>query len=514
MKELSAGDRISEYVLEERLGKGGFGEVWKARHHVLSDKYVAIKIPLDRDYVKQLKSEGIFQHELESDGVVKTLGLDPDHDPPYFVMEYVDGRSLRDLLKEKGRLEPERAVEIARTVFQVLKAAHDKKIVHRDIKPENVLIDREGRVKLSDFGLGQVVEATASCLMLSGSLVTTDGRSVSGTLHYMSPEQKDPEKPVDGRSDIYSAGLLLFEMLTGSLPEGGEVPSDLVPGLPGSLDSIFRTCYARLDRRYRSASEVLEDLENWDVSEEDEEGREGAEVVTLAALSREEVLAALGIDGDTLDTFVAEGLLHPVTKEGRALFEKREVDAIRTMTQKTTDEGEPIETKLERWIAPEEPRPPLKPAGLLGRTLALCIDCLVIMLLGLVLSFFARPTALYRTFFPLQQAFGRLMGPLLLLKAPLPPFAALFFTGVFSPLGVAYYVISVGLWNTTLGKYILGFRIVTADGGEPGFLRAFYRYLGYFVTVATLGVGFFMIPFHSERRALHDLLAGTRVIKL
>jgi serine/threonine protein kinase len=268
---LQPGQRISEYVLERRLGRGGFGEVWKARHHIWRDKVVAVKVPLDRDYVHSLRSEGILQHEIESEHIVKTLGLDPDGNPPYFVMEYVDGQSLRDFLKARGKMRPEEAIDVSLQVLEVLRLAHEKGIVHRDLKPENILIHKDGRVLLTDFGLGKVVENTTSQLVLSGSMKTRDGRDIVGTINYMSPEQRDPDSPVDGRSDIYSFGILLFEMLTGERPQGGEVPGDLVRGLDKRFDRIFKRCYARLEKRYGSPDEIIEDMEAIRRGEEEEE---------------------------------------------------------------------------------------------------------------------------------------------------------------------------------------------------------------------------------------------------
>ena len=277
------GLRVGEHVLDELIGRGGFGEVWRAHHHVLKDKLVAVKVPLDPDYVSRLKSEGILQHSLEGEHVVRILGLDPDHDPPYLTMEWVSGQSLRDYLKAHGRLDQAEALRIGREIAEALTEAHRKSIVHRDLKPENILLDQEGRVRLTDFGLGKLVEGTTAGKLLSGSLVSLDGGNVVGTLRYMSPEQRDPQRAatVDARADVYAFGLVLFEMLTGSPPEGVEAPSEVVASLDPRIDAVFRRCYARLESRYAHMGEVLRELDA--LSAEDAQQQEPAPASPLEA---------------------------------------------------------------------------------------------------------------------------------------------------------------------------------------------------------------------------------------
>jgi len=133
--------------------------------------------------------------------------------------------------------------------------------VHLDLKPENVLIDRAGNAFVTDFGLGRVVAETASRLVRSGSVRTREGGDLAGTIGYMAPEQKTPGKPVDPRADVYAFGLVFFEMLTGALPEGGEVPSERIAGLDRRIDAVFSRCYARLEKRYATGASLLRDLE-------------------------------------------------------------------------------------------------------------------------------------------------------------------------------------------------------------------------------------------------------------
>ncbi len=256
---MQKGDRISEYILVERIGRGGFGEVWKAKHEILPDKLVAIKIPTDEHYIEQLRSEGILQHTLDHPNIVKTLGLSVTASPPYFIMDLVEGKSLRDRLKEAGRLPVPEALSVVSQVGQALAYAHRKGVVHADIKPENILIDKDGQAMLTDFGLGRVSQTYSAALALDGSLITKEGHSITGTLDYMSPEQKQGEQ-FGPESDVYSLGVVLFEVLTGELPQPQDVPSDLVGGMPPYLDYVFTKCYTRVAKRYKHADEMLKDL--------------------------------------------------------------------------------------------------------------------------------------------------------------------------------------------------------------------------------------------------------------
>jgi len=264
MSALKENDRVSNYILEERRGEGSFGEVWRARHHVLGD-VVAVKIPTDPQYVRNLQREGVTVHGLKHPNVVRIIDLDPYADPPYLAMEYVDGPSLREAIDAlRSNFPIDAAVTIMRGVLGALGAAHKQGIIHRDIKPANVLLahplDRldqitEQAVKVVDFGLGHVGGMTTRSMTQSGSVGGEEAARIAGTLAYMSPEQREG-KPVDARSDLYSCGVVLFEMLTGERPAGGEVPSALRSSLPSYLDDVFRRCYARQDRRYASTGEM------------------------------------------------------------------------------------------------------------------------------------------------------------------------------------------------------------------------------------------------------------------
>lgn len=256
-RTLKAGDAISEFILDREIGSGGFARVWRAVHKHLPGRVVAIKIPDNAEFVRQLAGEGRIQHRLDHPRIVRTLGLDLDADPPYFVMELVDGGSLRARLRRDGRLPCDEALRIFRHVLEALECAHGQGVLHLDVKPENILLDTGGDAKLSDFGLGRAVHATTESILVSGSLESR--RDVAGTLAYMPREQREGRN-VDARADLYAAGIVLFEMLTGERPEHGDVPSRLVPGLDARIDDIFGRCCARPDQRFSSARAVLDAL--------------------------------------------------------------------------------------------------------------------------------------------------------------------------------------------------------------------------------------------------------------
>jgi len=273
-RAIQKGDRISEYALLEKLGQGGFGEVWKAEHAQIPGKFVAIKIPTSPEAMDCLKQEAQFQHELDHPNIVKTIGLNTQNDPPYFIMEYVEGKNLRQLMLDDGILPPPYAIDIAVQVCEALSFAHGKGIVHKDIKPENILVEKKkidiskkGKallhyVKLTDLGLGMFPGRSQSEIVISEHARTSGVRILSGTLFYMAPEQMVPGRQVDARVDVYSVGVVLYEMLTGELPLGMDLPSELNPVVTPELDAICKRALS-IDRdvRYQSARDLAADLQ-------------------------------------------------------------------------------------------------------------------------------------------------------------------------------------------------------------------------------------------------------------
>lgn len=271
MTGIEVGSRISEYILDEIAGAGSFGQVWKAHHHIWKDKRVAIKIPTDSQYVRNLQREGVTIHGLNHPNIVRAVGLDPYGEIPYLVMEFVDGVALRTIIDQYPKGMPVRpAHRIICGLLRALEHAHDNGVIHRDVKPANILIAGGGSkpteeidiedVKITDFGLGKTGEITTSSIMQSGSLLSEEGRSISGTLAYMAPEQRDGGR-TDARSDLYAVGVVLFEMLCGERPSGSDMPSHVREGLPSWVDPVFSRLYTRRERRFASAAEVLETID-------------------------------------------------------------------------------------------------------------------------------------------------------------------------------------------------------------------------------------------------------------
>src|SRR5262245_5335189 len=273
-RAIQKGDRISESALLEKLGQGGFGEVWKAEPAQIHGKFVAIKIPTSPEAMDCLKQEAQFQHELDHPNIVKTIGLNTQNDPPYFIMEYVEGKNLRQLMLDDGILPPPYAIDIAVQVCEALSFAHSKGIVHKDIKPENILVEKKkidiskkGKallhyVKLTDLGLGTFPARRQSEILISEHARTSGVRILSGTLFYMAPEQMVPGRQVDARVDVYSVGVVLYEMLTGELPLGMDLPSELNPVVTPELDAICKRALS-IDRdvRYQNARDLAAELQ-------------------------------------------------------------------------------------------------------------------------------------------------------------------------------------------------------------------------------------------------------------
>jgi serine/threonine protein kinase len=266
---ITPNQRVGEYVLQERISAGTFGEVWKAHHHVWNDQIVAMKIPTDPQYIRNLQREGVTIHGLVHPNIVRALAFDPFAEVAYLAMEYIPGTSLRPVI-QRGKVSPDDAVAIMRQVLAGLSFAHERGVVHRDIKPENILVHERvaqdgfggpGLIKVTDFGLGQTSQTLAAgSIAYSASLQTPQAQEIAGTLDYMAPEQRSGQENIDGRTDLYACGVVLYELLTGERPAGTELPSELNHAVPRYLDDAFKRSYARLDKRFASAAEFAKAL--------------------------------------------------------------------------------------------------------------------------------------------------------------------------------------------------------------------------------------------------------------
>ena len=255
------------YEILEKIGSGGMADVYKAKCHKLN-RYVAIKVLKpefceDKTFVAKLRAEAQSAAGLVHSNIVSIYDTGEENGIYYIVMELVEGITLKKYIEKKGKLGVREAVSVAIQVAQGIEAAHKHHIVHRDIKPQNIIISKEGKVKVTDFGIARAASSN------------TINSSVMGSVHYISPEQARGGYS-DARSDIYSLGITIFEMLTGTVPFDGDstvavavqhiqdeipAPSTVVADIPLSIDRIVIKCTQKKpDRRYQTAAELITDL--------------------------------------------------------------------------------------------------------------------------------------------------------------------------------------------------------------------------------------------------------------
>lgn len=243
----------------ELLGQGGMGVVYKARQPQL-DRLVALKILLpevgkDPQFAERFSREARALAKLNHPNIVAVYDFGQIGGLYYFIMEYVDGTNLRQM-ERKEKLSSAQALGIIPKICDALQYAHDEGVVHRDIKPENILVDKKGRIKIADFGLAKLVGKKSTDFSITMS------NMVMGTPHYMAPEQMEHPTEVDHRADIYSLGVVLYEMLTGELPIGRfALPSQKVHVDVRLDEVVIRTLEKEPERRYQQVSEVKSRVE-------------------------------------------------------------------------------------------------------------------------------------------------------------------------------------------------------------------------------------------------------------
>lgn len=356
---LTKGSYLADrYEILDKIGTGGMSDVYKAMDHILG-REVAVKVlkqefAEDVTFVTKFRSEAQSAAGLEHPNIVNIYDVGSENGMYYIVMEYVEGITLKTYIEKKGQLNFKEAISIAIQVGRGIEAAHNKGIIHRDIKPQNIIISTEGKVKVTDFGIAR---ATSS---------NTIHADVMGSVHYASPEQAR-NGYVDGKSDIYSLGIVMYEMVTGRVPFDGDTtvavalqhlqeemvaPSAYAPDLPISLEKIILKCTMKSpDRRYAAIEDLLLDLKKALVSPNED-------FVTMG--SAEEVEKTRVISPEEQEQ-IKEGLAGDADEDGELMDDEDE-----------EDEG-PVNPKLDKAIT------------IMGIAAAVIIIAIVIYIVG---SFF------------------------------------------------------------------------------------------------------------------------------
>lgn len=358
---LTKGNYIADrYEILDKIGTGGMSDVYKAKDHILG-REVAVKVlkqefAEDVTFVTKFRSEAQSAAGLEHANIVNIYDVGSENGMYYIVMEYVEGITLKTYIEKKGQLNFKEAISIAIQVGRGIEAAHNKGIIHRDIKPQNIIISTEGKVKVTDFGIAR---ATTS---------NTIHADVMGSVHYASPEQAR-NGYVDGKSDIYSLGIVMYEMVTGRVPFDGDTtvavalqhlqeemvaPSAYAPELPISLEKIILKCTMKSpDRRYATIEDLLLDLKK-------------------ALVSPNEDFVTIGSADDVEKTRVISPEEQEQIREG--LAEGEEVDEGELLEDEEDEEEDgPVNPKLDKAIT------------IMGIAAAVIIIAIVIYIVG---SFF------------------------------------------------------------------------------------------------------------------------------
>ena len=266
--------QIPGYEIIERLGKGSMGLVFKARQTSV-DRIVAVKVLLDtlaqnKEFIKRFQREAKIAAKLQHNNIVNAIDAGEVEGHHYFVMEYVEGATIKDELDKNKVFDEKVALKIVMAVAEAMKHAHERGLIHRDIKPENVILTKDGQVKLADLGLARLTADEKWAMSEAGMAI--------GTPYYISPEQVRGQVDVDIRGDIYSLGATLYHMTTGKVPYPGETPQEvmrkhvdknaqLIPPdhvntrLSSGLGIVVETMMAKnRDNRYRTPDDLILDL--------------------------------------------------------------------------------------------------------------------------------------------------------------------------------------------------------------------------------------------------------------
>src|SRR5574344_1316720 len=264
------GQKINDrYEILQTIGEGGMANVYLAKDSILG-RNVAVKIlrgdlASDEKFIKKFQREALSASSLSHPNIVEIYDVGEDDGNYFIVMEYIEGKNLKQLLKKRGNLTVHEVVDIMLQITSAMGVAHDSLIIHRDLKPQNILIKDDGEIKITDFGIAMALNATQ----------LTQTNSAMGSVHYFPPEQANG-KGSTLKSDVYSLGIMMFELLTGELPFRGDnaveialkhlrdpIPDirDINPNIPQSVENIIIKSTAKNQKnRYNNANEMHEDL--------------------------------------------------------------------------------------------------------------------------------------------------------------------------------------------------------------------------------------------------------------
>lgn len=373
------------YEIIAKVGAGGMSDVYKAKDHILG-RFVAIKVlkqeySEDRNFVTKFRIEAQSAAGLEHPNIVNIYDVGNADDLYFIVMEYVEGITLKTYIEKKGQLSFKEAESIAIQVARGIEAAHNKNIIHRDIKPQNIIISTEGKVKVTDFGIAKAA---------STNTISSD---VMGSVHYVSPEQAR-NGFVDARSDIYSLGIVMYEMITGRVPFDGDTtvsvaiqhlqeemtaPSVYAPNVPISCEKIILKCTQKnQDRRYQNIADLLADLRK-SISNPD---LDFVEDVQLVDKGKTKVISEADIRQIKDQSSVKESEVEAPVEKKTPMPEK-----VRTPKQEEMDEAleeEDEEDDEEGFINPKLD----KGITILGIVMAIVILIVIIYLIGSVFGTF------------------------------------------------------------------------------------------------------------------------------
>ncbi len=260
----------NRYELIEKIGEGGMAEVYKAKCRLLN-RYVAVKILKsyycdDMEFLNKFKQEASSAASLSHNNIVAIYDIGAEDNINYIVMEYIDGKTLKQIINEQKVLGNNEAIILAIQIAKALECAHSNNIIHRDVKPHNIMVTKNGIVKVTDFGIAKA----------TSSVTITNSDRIIGSAHYFSPEQAKGSV-VDSKTDIYSLGIILYEMVTGKLPYDAESPvsvalkhiqeqvkppKEINDNIPESLNSLILKCIEKeAYKRYEDAHKLIEDLQ-------------------------------------------------------------------------------------------------------------------------------------------------------------------------------------------------------------------------------------------------------------